>query len=285
MNRDIVADLHMHTNASDGELTPEDLVRSAAATGLKIISVTDHDTIAGLERASAEATKHGIEVIPGCELTVYEGEIELHVLALFFDRDSESFAELLAKMQKARRERAFKMAEKLSSAGFKIEVADIEEAAGRASSIGRPHVAAALVKLGHAPSMNVAQINLLSEGKVGHVPKFKLPPEEAFSAVHDAGGICILAHPGQRPHDELIAPLFRRGLDGVEALYAMHSEINRRYYSGLARRYEKQISGGSDFHGPHVRPNARIGDGGVDRATLAQLRRAAEKRREAVLRP
>jgi predicted metal-dependent phosphoesterase TrpH len=175
------------------------------------------------------------------------------------------------------------MAAKLTAAGFPIDIADIEEAAGAAASIGRPHVAAALIKRGHAQTSNAAQIHFLSEGKPGHVPKFKLAPEDAFDAVHHAGGVCILAHPGLRPHDEMIAPLFRRGLDGVEALYAAHSEINRRYYAGLARRYEKLVSGGSDFHGPKVRPNVNIGDGGVDQSTLQRLRRAAEKHKEAVL--
>ena len=170
------------------------------------------------------------------------------------------------------------MAAKLRAAGFQVEDADVLEAAAGAASIGRPHVAAAIMKRGHAPSVNAAIIKFLLPGGAGYVPKMKLSPEDVFAAVRASGGVSVLAHPGSAPHDELIAPLFRRGLDGVEAWYRGHSDVNRRFYAGLARRYGKLTSGGSDFHGPKVRPGVAIGDGGVDGSTLNALRALAATR-------
>ena len=272
----IYADLHSHTVASDGELSPEALVDSAVEAGVQALAVTDHDTMAGVARAQARGRERGVEVIAGSELTIYVGPTELHLLALFVDVTEGPLVALLERMQEHRRARGMQMVQKLKAAGLKIEESDVLEAANGAAAIGRPHVAAALVKRGHAPSHHYAFLNFLQEGKPGFVSKFKLSPAEAFAAIHGAGGVAIMAHPGDRPHDELITPLFRQGMDGVEALYRSHSEVNRRFYSGLARRYEKVVSGGSDFHGPRVRPGVNVGDGGVDRHIFGQLRSAAE---------
>jgi len=271
-----VADLHSHTTASDGELSPEQLVDAAAAKGLQALAVTDHDAVASVPRAIEHGKTRGIEVISGCELTVYQGNIELHMLALFVDHNAQAFVALLEKMQMHRRQRALAMAAKLRDSGIALDDADILEAAGGAASIGRPHVAAALIKRGHARTINAAILNFLREGKPGYVEKFKLSAAEGFQAVHASGGVALLAHPGIRPHDELISPLFHLGMDGVEAIYPSHSPVNRRFYTGLARRYEKLICGGSDYHGPRVRPKTQVGDAGVDRATLEALRRKAQ---------
>lgn len=276
MAKDIVADLHSHTTASDGELSPEQLVDSAADAGLEAFAITDHDAVDSVRRAVEHGKKRGIEIIPGCELTVYDGRIEMHVLALFVDDQAPAFVALLQNMQRCRRERALAMAAKLRDSGIAIDDSDILEAAGGAASIGRPHVAAALIKRGHARTVNAAMLHFLREGAPGYVEKFKLPAREAFAATHAAGGVAILAHPGIAPHDELIPPLFSLGMDGVEAIYPSHSPVNRRYYTGLARRYEKLISGGSDYHGPRVRPNIQVANAGLDRASFEALRRKAQ---------
>ena len=278
-NSTIVADLHTHTRASDGELSPEELVDLAAGAGLKALAVTDHDSLGGVERAIAQGTKRGIEVVPGCELTVYEGNSELHVLALFLKLDScAELNALLQSMQEHRRKRGILMAQKLSAAGFALEEHDIREAAGNAESIGRMHVAAALAKRGHARGAKDALSRFLLRGGVGYVPKYPLTPEQAFAAVRAAGGVAILAHPGRTQHDELLSPLFHRGLDGVEAYYRTHPEMERRYYAGWARRCEKLVSGGSDYHGPRATPNVRLGASGVDKKTLSDLRSRAAQR-------
>jgi predicted metal-dependent phosphoesterase TrpH len=275
---DIIADLHTHTTASDGELSSEQLVDLAAENGVRVLAVTDHDTVAGVPAAIARGRERGVEVVTGCELTAYEGKIELHVLALMFDlHPGSALQKLLEYAQEGRRTRALEMTQKLTAAGFPIEMSDVLDAVGDGSAIGRPHVAAALVKRGHARSMQAAFVQFLDRNGPGYVEKARLTPEDVFKAVHASGGVAILAHPGAVPHDELIAPLLQRGMDGVEAHYRAHSEMNRRFYAGLARRYGKVISGGSDFHGPTVRPGVLPGDGGVDREVLASLRRAAER--------
>ncbi|HYG75783.1 MAG TPA: PHP domain-containing protein [Planctomycetota bacterium] len=276
MAKDVFADLHSHTLASDGEWTPRQLVDAAADAGLQALAVTDHDTVDSVAQAIDVGKARGIEIIPGCELTVYEQNTELHMLALFIDPDAPAFSDLLRNMQHHRRERALAMGARLRAAGFAIDDADIIEAAGSAVSLGRPHVAAALVKRGHARTIYGAMLHFLVEGKPGFIAKYKLSAEDAFRAVHASGGVALLAHPGIAPHDELIAPLFRRGMDGVEAVYPSHSEVNERFYKGLAGRYEKLICGGSDFHGPIVRPDRVLGMSGVSRSTLEALRRKAD---------
>ena len=120
-------------------------------------------------------------------------------------------------------------------------------------------------------------VRFLSQDRPGYVTKHRLSPEAAFAAVHAAGGLAILAHPGRDPHDELIPGLFRRGMDGIEALYRSHAPVSRQFYAGLARRYERAISGGSDFHGPVLTPHIQVGDAGVDRYIFEALRRQSER--------
>ncbi|MCW8133160.1 MAG: PHP domain-containing protein [Planctomycetota bacterium] len=277
----ILADLHAHTTASDGELEPEALVDAASAAGLNVLAVTDHDTVAGVARAQARGTACGLEIVPGCELTAYYQNVELHILAFFVDIAPDApLAAMLETLRVKRKSRAFEMAARLTKAGFPLSDEDVIEAAGGADSIGKPHVAAALVKRGHARSVRDGLLRFLVGNAPGNVPKQQLSPEEVFAAVHEAGGVAVLAHPGIVPHDELIAPLFRLGMDGVEAYHLSHSDVNRRFYAGLARRYEKAVSGGSDFHGPGVKPGVTLGASGVDEAILADLRKRAAARAE-----
>ena len=252
----------------------------AAKAGLGAMAVTDHDTIGSVEAAMAYGKKIGIEVVPGCELTIYEGNIELHLLALFIDiSPTGAFQAFLKQMQQHRRFRALSMIAKMKASNVAIEEADVIEAAGDSDSIGRPHVADALVKRGYARTPHEAMLKYLQPGGIGYVPKHRLTPETAFSVVRAAGGLSILAHPGRMPHDEMIAPLFHRGMDGVEALYRSHSDVLRRFYTGLARRYERAISGGSDFHGPHLTPDIRVGMAGVDRYIFSTLKAEAARRK------
>jgi len=276
----IYADLHAHTTASDGEFSPEQLAEAAAAAGVKVLAVTDHDTTAGLVRAEARGKELGVEIIPGCELTAYLRGVELHILAYFFNpADGTPLAKLLEEVRQKRRERALEMAARLRAQGIEVSDQDVLDAAQGADSIGKPHVGAAIVKRGHAGSVKGAMNKFLRNGMPACVPKLLLAPEQVFAAVRGAGGVTVLAHPGCAPHDELIAPLFRAGLDGVEAFHQSHSDVNRRYYAGLARRYEKAVGGGSDFHGPRVKPGVTVGCSGVSEAQFEDLhRRSASKR-------
>lgn len=279
MSRKIVADLHSHTAASDGELSPTQLVDLAADAGLEVLAVTDHDTSGGVDEAIRHGRTRGLEVIPGCELTIYEGSIERHLLALFIDHHAPAFAGLMRTMQERRRERAMQMVKKIQAAGFAFEEQDVLSVAGNAESIGKPHVATALLRRGHVGTVQEAHKKFLGRNGIANVPKLKLTLDEAVVAVHGAGGLAMLAHPASEPHDELLASFFSRGMDGLEAIYPTHSDVNRRFYAGLARRYEKLITGGSDYHGPRVRAQTQIGMAGLDRDEFEALKRAVTKYR------
>ncbi|GMV83494.1 MAG: phosphatase [Planctomycetota bacterium] len=275
----VVADLHLHSTASDGALSPEAVVDLAAAAGLRAMALTDHDTVAGVARAQARGRELGIEVWTGCEVTVYAGSIELHVLAYGFDASAESpLCRVLQELRAARSARATKIVAQLAAAGVKVDEARVRAIARDADSIGKPHVALALVEAGHARNVPEAFRLYLSRDGVGHVEKRPLDPTAALEAIHASGGIASLAHPGQPPHDEQLAPLFRIGLDAVEALHAAHGDVNRRFYAGLARRYDRGVSGGSDFHAPNLKPGLVVGCSGVSSAQLADLRRRIASR-------
>ena len=270
------ADLHMHSTASDGALEPEALVETAAGLGIRALALTDHDTVRGVARAQQAGRDRGVEVITGCELTAYVGDVELHLLAYFFSLDpANALLKLLEAFRARRRARALEMGARLRAAGVQVADRDILEAAGTADSIGQPHVAMALVNRGHAPNVDTAIRQYLREGRPGHVAKLQLSPQEVIRAVHDSGGLALLAHPGLEPHDELIAPLFLAGLDGLEAHYPAHAEPIRRFYAALARRHGLVVCGGSDFHGKPFKPDVLIGAAGLTRAELRELRRRA----------
>jgi predicted metal-dependent phosphoesterase TrpH len=277
----VYADLHTHSSASDGDLEPEALVDAACEAGLELIALTDHDTVAGLERAVARGKERGVEVLEGCELTAYVGRIELHLLAYFFGVERGPLHELIDAVVQYRRERALQMGRQLNAAGYTITDEDILHVGRHAHALGQPHVAEALVRRGHVRERLDAFRLFLNEGKIGYVPKKNLTPADVIKAVHASCGIVSLAHPGLTPHDELFASLCGQGLDAIEAIYPAHHEMNRRFYSGMARRYEKGVSGGSDFHGPKMRPDIQLGAAGVNKAQLADLRRRARSRRSA----
>ena len=275
------ADLHSHSTASDGQWEPEAVVDAAADAGLHAMALTDHDTLAGVPRAIERGRARGIEVIPGCELTVFAGSSELHMLALFVDLSPDSpLIKVLHEARSHRRARVLRMGAQLRAAGVLVADEDILDAGRSSDALGQPHVAMALVRRGHASNVGWAIRKFLKRGSPGFVEKQHLDPKTAIDAVHAAGGVTILAHPGLSPHDELIGPLFRLGMDGLEAFHQTHSQVNRKFYAGLARRYERAVSGGSDFHGPLVKPGVSLGSSGVSKDVFEDLRKRAYLRRK-----
>ncbi|MCZ7648106.1 MAG: PHP domain-containing protein [Planctomycetota bacterium] len=186
----LVADLHLHSDASDGELPPEAVVDLAAETGLRAIALTDHDTVAGLPRALERARLRGVEVIPGCELTAYEGSVELHLLAYGFEFEDEAspLGRLLSAQREARHARAFEIAARLRGHGVAVPDEAVLAAAGPAAALGRPHVARALVAGGHARDMQDAFQRYLGRHAPGHVEKPRVAPKTVIDAVHASGG-------------------------------------------------------------------------------------------------
>jgi 3',5'-nucleoside bisphosphate phosphatase len=242
-------DLHTHSTASDGSRTPADVVAAARAAGLAAFALTDHDTVAGIEEARAAATQHGaaIRVICGVELSAVEGDIETHMLGLHLQDLSELEQRLIA-IREMRMSRAMRIVARLNELGMGVTFeAVLQQAAGGA--VGRPHVARALIAGGFATDFREAFEKYLGNGKAAFVAKDRLPLAEAIGLIHRAGGLAVLAHPGQLCTRERVETLVSLGLDGLEVLHPGHSSDDAQRLDALAGEFGLVRSGGSDWHG------------------------------------
>jgi len=262
-------DLHIHSTASDGTLTPGEVVARAAALGLPAISLTDHDSVDGVGEALEAGTRLGIRIIPAVELSAGADVRSMHVLGYFIDHKDPVLGERLERLRAVRLERARRMVEALAHAGYGIAIADVLlEADGGA--IGRAHVARTLVARGYVGSLPEAFDRFLSRGRPFYVPKPVAEPHDVISWIREAGGIAVLAHPGVSEVDDLIEGLVARGLAGIEAYHRDHDDAERTRYLALATRLDLLVTGGSDFHGEE-RPNGGLGSADVPPDVLDQL--------------
>jgi len=261
-----VCDLHTHTLYSDGTLTPEELIRSAKAVGLSAIAVTDHDITDGIDAAQTEAKKHGMEVIPGIELSASAPgkngrEEEMHILGYFLDYNDAGLQKKLAEFREARRGRFEKIIEKLAEIGVRLDVSKIKAGAD-GHALGRPHIARALVEGGHVSSVEEAFERYLRDGARAAVPKMKLTPGECLRMIKDAGGISSIAHPrfGAPKDKEGWEALAREGLDGIEVYHSQHTSSEIKKYEKIAKDLGLLVTGGSDFHAFQNGAKGQLGD-------------------------
>jgi hypothetical protein len=240
-------DLHSHSTASDGTLAPDAVVAAAHNAGLRALALTDHDTLAGVPLATAAGETLGLRVVPGVELSAHEGDREIHVLALHVTRLGilESRLETL---RAGRRLRAARIVERLRSLGLELTMDMVMKEAGDAS-VGRPHIARALVRAGSVRDFREAFDRYLGGGRPGFVPKERLEVRDAIAITHEAGGLAIWAHPGSDGRRARLEPLVEAGLDGIEVRHPSHlaEDINR--LGALADFFGLVPSGGSDWHG------------------------------------
>ncbi len=242
------ADLHLHTFFSDGTFSPEEVVRRAKLLGLRAISLTDHDTMEGCERAAVACAEAGIEFIPGSELTAEYDDHELHLLGYHLDAQHPRLRVEMAKFQQVRQDRIREMVARINQLGIPLAVESVF-ALANCRSPGRPHVARALVEGEFCGSLDEAFERFLRKGKPAWVPKFKMSAVEAIQLVHDAGGMAVLAHPGINKSDEFIPELVQAGLDGIECFHTKHSTSLSQRYLEAAEKYNLLVTGGSDCHG------------------------------------
>ncbi|SDT42452.1 hypothetical protein SAMN05444162_4234 [Paenibacillaceae bacterium GAS479] len=250
----ILADLHLHTTASDGVDEPSGVVRIAAERGLAAIAITDHDTMDGVQEAVHEAKRLGLIVIPGIELSTASEGRDIHVLGYGMDHSNVQWQERLRLQGSVRQRRNEALLNKLRELGIGLTLQEVEAVASAAGgspvSLGRPHFAAALVASGAAASIRDAFDRYLGEGAPAYVSQPRITPEEGIAWITEAGGVPVLAHPGLYGRDELVERLAVGGLlKGIEALHPDHSEEQERSYAALAERYELLVTGGSDYHG------------------------------------
>ncbi len=249
-------DLHAHSTASDGSLTPTELVRHARALGLRAIALTDHDTIAGNDEAAQAAAELGVEVVPGVEMSSHYPTGTMHILGYYLDFADPGLQEELARLQRVRAERNLVIAEKLRALGIDLDFEEVLALAGPGGQVGRPHFARALLQKGIVGSIDEAFERYLRKGAPAYSAKFRLPPAEAISLIRQAGGVAVLAHPFTLHLDNdpprflaLLCELQELGLAGLEVLYSEHSLQQERLYFAAAERCGLLVTGGSDFHG------------------------------------
>ncbi len=240
-------DLHLHSTASDGTTPPEAVVTAARAAGVMAIALTDHDTVEGIAGARLAAEGAGIELVPGVELSAYEGDDEVHLLGLHLEQ-VQVMGDSLGVFRFARRERAEEIVRKLNALGVRITFDDVLTVA-KDAAIGRPHVARALVENGWAMDLRDAFDRYLGAGRPAYLDKRRIGIPEAIELVHRCGGIAVLAHPGPDGSMARISALAGMGLDGVEVIHPSHSAEDRARLLALCHHFGLVPSGGSDSHG------------------------------------
>ncbi|MFQ5863656.1 MAG: PHP domain-containing protein [bacterium] len=242
------ADLHLHTNRSDGYCSPEELVDKALSHDLVAIAIVDHDDISALDEAIPYGEARGIEVVPGVELSVNYRNLDLHLLGYCFDHKDAELLDYLNKFKKERLKRAEKIAKILTKMGMPISFEAVLNKAGK-GSVGRPHIADVLVEEGHVHSFQEAFDKYIGNGKPAYVAKFKIDVATAIGLIHSAGGVSSIAHPGLDMSKEDLVMLMKSGINGIEAIHPKHNEEQTHYFSDIAKKNGLLITGGSDYHG------------------------------------
>lgn len=251
------ADLHLHTLFSDGTNTPEELIKESTRLGISAISVVDHDTVGAISSTVILGKKEGMEVIPGIELSAECNGLEVHILGYFIDYQDKNLLKKLDLLRQNRRERIYKIVDKLNTLSIRLNPQVVFNIAQK-GTVGRLHIARALVKEGIVSSTAEAFQRYIGDNGPAYVCGFRLSPLEAIRLIKEVGGIPILAHPSTLKKDELIPQFIEDGLMGLEVYYPEQTPSLTNFYLNLASQYKLLVSGGSDYHG-RAKPNVKIG--------------------------
>jgi 3',5'-nucleoside bisphosphate phosphatase len=249
-------DLHLHTTCSDGLDTPEMLVESALASGYRIISITDHDTVEGVIRGLDAAAGTKLEVIPGIELSSIKDGIDIHILGYFIDYRDLEFIRSIAFFKEKRRDRADEIVLALNRLGLDIQIETVLRIA-HGAPVGRPHIAEALLSEELISTYDEAFSRYIGVHGPAYVPKYRVEPREAIELIKSSGGVPVLAHPGVLNRDDLIGELVEHGLMGLEVIHPLHTIEVQAKYEKIARTFGLIVTGGSDWHGQGRRRTLR----------------------------
>lgn len=270
-------DLHAHSTVSDGTEPPAELVRAAAAAGLDVVALTDHDTTAGWDEARAQAARSGIDLLPGMEVTCASGGVSVHLLAYGTDPQAPGLLAEITRAREARRRRARTMVERISE-DYPVTWEDVQEHVGEGATVGRPHIADALVAAGVVPDRSAAFSDILTGHSRYYVPHYAPDPVRAVELVLEAGGVPVFAHPlasarGRVVSEEVFEDMADAGLAGVEVFHRDNPPEARERLLAFAKLRGLLVTGSSDYHGAG-KPN-RLGENTTAPEVLDEIRRRA----------
>jgi len=269
------ADLHLHTFFSDGTYSPQELVEKAIRAKLSCIAVVDHDTVSGVNPTIEAALDSDLEILSGIELSAeHEGQ-EIHILGYLLDHNNKKLIAELQVLRDKRAERVYKMVEKLNSLGLKLKAQSVFDLAGNAT-VGRLHIARALVKEGLVGSLPEVFQKFLGDGGPAYVCGFRFSPQDAIKFIKSFQGVPVLAHPYIIKDESLILEFIKSGLMGLEVYYPEHSQGMVNFYLDLARQNNLLVTGGSDCHGS-AKPTVRLGCIKLPYDLVEKLKEAKEK--------
>lgn len=265
------ADLHTHTNYSDGIWSPAELIRKAKEQSVDILSITDHDNIRGVKEAAEIGRDLGIEIIPGVEISSEIGNREIHILGYFFDPDNIELERYLNFFREERIKRAGRIINKLRNIGFDINLDEVLDKA-KNSSVGRPHIAQVMLEKGFIKSFFEAFNKYIGNGSPAFEKKVHLSPQSAFRIITDAGGLSFLAHPGNIS-ENLLKEIIDLGVDGIEVVHPSHSKLQEKFYKGIVNSYFLLECGGSDYHGGRREDDSNFGQYFTNSTSIDAMRK------------
>ena len=266
------ADLHLHTTFSDGALSPSELIERARQAGLTTISITDHDHTGAIDEATALAARNGIVVIPGVELSTIVGEADVHILGYFINPRDTRLQEYLGIFRSERRRRAERIVGKLNGMHVPLTISAVLRRAGP-GSVGRPHIATALVEEGLIGTYQEAFSKYIGLGKPAYEKKYLISPRAAIELIAAAGGLSFLAHPSTFIDEGVLQQLIDAGIDGIEVVHPSHSPDLVAHYRGIVSEYFLLASGGSDFHGGKRNDREALGKYFISTGEVEMMRR------------
>lgn len=271
------ADLHIHTTASDGLMSPDEVVRWAGIKRMKAIGITDHDTVNGIRPAEEASLKYGVEVVPGIELSTLYKEEEIHILGYYIDYKDTWFLETLEKIQNSRYERAANIVGKLNIMGINITLDQVKRIADN-GAIGRPHIARAMIDKGYIGNIKEAFQKYIGKDCPAYVERYKLSSSEAIDIINKLGGISVLAHPGLIRNKTYIREIVNLGIEGIEVYHSKHDDETIRNALMIAESRKLLITGGSDCHGMKVNNEPILGNYSVDYKYVQMLKEAVNSK-------
>lgn len=251
-------DLHLHTTYSDGVLSVSELMRRVKSAGLSVISVTDHDNVGAIDEAVETGNSLGIEVITGVELSIAMNDKDIHLLAYFIDHKNQKLVDYLTFFRYERLKRAERIIQKLNEINIPLKLDAVLDQAG-IGSVGRPHIASALLEEGLTETYQEAFMKYIGFGAPAYEKKYQLSPLEMTKLIAQAGGLSFLAHPGKYTTDFELSTLIHSGLDGIEVVHPSHNENRQDFYRSVAQQYFLLECGGSDFHGGKKEDDETLG--------------------------